>query len=74
MSPTSSNLEAMGQDDSDKKAKTFRGRVGLGDHGTSDYTNYHATLSISMAASLARQHNPCIGDARPAAGMVGTTA
>ena len=58
MSPTPSNVEAMGRNYFDKKARALGGRVGLGHHGNSDYTNYYATWPIGMAARLERQHNP----------------
>lgn len=58
MSPTPSNVEAMGQNYFDKKARALGGLVGLGHHGNSDYTNYYATWPIGMATRLERQHNP----------------
>lgn len=58
MSLTPSNVEAMGQNYFDKKARALGGRVGLGHHGNSDYTNYYATWPVGMATRLERQHNP----------------
>lgn len=58
MSPTASNVEAMGQNYFDKKAIALGGHVGLGHHGNSDYANYYATWPIGMATRLERKHNP----------------
>lgn len=63
LSPTSANLEAMGQNYFDKPA---RNPGGLGALGNSDYPNYYAVNPISFIAQTERSlHPPQPGDNTP---------
>lgn len=54
LSPTPSNLEAMGHNYFDKPP----GKSKLGYHGTSDYANLYGASAIGRAVQLERHYNP----------------
>lgn len=54
LSPTSANIEAMGQNYFDKAPKN----TNLGHHGNSDYANYYGAWAIGAVARHERHHNP----------------